>query len=212
VDSRSVNAVQHLLSIALALPPLVWVVRHARTRDRAREGARDGFLLLASLLCALAALTFTGVAVAREARARREAAASPAIPVQIVACGVSTQRTGGRNSSRSHELWCDVAYPAGAPTQRTTVRSGYPARRAGLDAWIASHPAGSVIHLRQPHDAGTPLTGFSELVPTTTTARHASQTSLVAGLLGCLLLVLSRWEAAVRRSGAATWDRHDMRV
>ena len=183
----------HILSAAMAVVPILWVVRHARRRRREHEGVGDGMLLLASLLCALAALTMTGVAVARESRARRDSVASRPIAVVIDACGVTEQRTGGSRSTRSHEIWCDVSYPADAPTRRTTVRAGYPASRAGFDAWIASHPPGSTIRLRQPDRAGAALEGLAELVPATTTAHHASRMASTIGLLGCALLALSRW-------------------
>jgi hypothetical protein len=182
-----------LLSATLAVVPLLWVVQHARRRRREREGAADGILLLASLLCALAALATTGVAVARESRARRESIASRPIAVVIDACGVTEQRTGGRGGTRSHEIWCDVSYPADAPARRTTVRAGYPTSRAGFDAWIASHPPGSTIRLRQPDRAYARLEGLAELVPATTTARHATRMASTIALLGCALLALSRW-------------------
>jgi hypothetical protein len=195
--------VNHLLPAALAVVPLLWVAKHARTRRREHEGLLDGLLLLASLLCALAALTTTGVAVAREARARREAIASRPIAVVIDACGVTEQRTGGRRGTRSHEIWCDVSNPADAPARRATVRAGFPTSRTGFDAWIASHPPGSTIRLRQPDRAGAALEGLAELVPATTTARHASRMASTIGLLGCALLALSRWVVSRRLRATA---------
>jgi hypothetical protein len=189
------------LAILLALVPLAWIVHHRGRRRVAREGKLDGILLLASLVCTLIALVSAGVSGSRAVAERRRYASSRDVETTVQACHVVAQRTGGRDAVRSHELRCEVTYPRQGRTTRATVLAGYPTRRGAYDAWIAAHPPGSTLTLRQSIAGDAAPWGLERLVPSTTTASDAARRALLLGLSACVLLVASRIAARRQPSG-----------
>jgi hypothetical protein len=180
------------LAILLALVPLAWMIRHRGRRHVAREGNADGMLLLASLVCTLISLVSATVSASRSVAERRRYASSREVQATVQGCHVAARHSGGRNAVRSHELQCDVTYMQDARRSSATVLAGYPSRRDAYDAWVASHPPGSTVVLRQ-STAGDPTPwGLERMVPSTTQASDAARTALIAGLLACILLVASR--------------------
>lgn len=183
--------------VALAATPVAWVIRHRGPRRRkAEEGTSDGLLLLFALVLGAFGAWMAVVAGTRAiGEARLQARWRPA-PVTIEACRVTESRA---HSGPSHALSCTVRDASGRVEE---VRAGSPRRRAGYDAWMAAHPAGSPLRLhRDPRDPSS-LAGFAALVPATTTADAAARDALRFGAAAALLLALSR-AVVRRRRGAA---------
>ncbi len=195
------TAVRMLAAGGLALLPVRWVAsQRGPRRDRAREGASDGMLLLVALLCAVAAFAMVAVSGARMWSEYRLIATTRPVDAEIRRCGITEQRTGGRDASTVYELWCEVAVLA--DTSLHTVRAGFPTKRSKYEAWIDTHPAGTRVGLRAPRGDPHTVTGFTTLVPATTTSAHASRFALGSGvgagvaLLGAVMLRRRRMRGA----------------
>jgi hypothetical protein len=198
-DARSFGSIA--VSAALAALPIGWTVWHrGRRRRREREGALDGVLLLAALLCSAIALTLAVVALLRLRREARERAEWPTVTAIVDRCTVASSQSGGRSGGLSHELSCVVRFRVGERVLERTVSAGYPARRSAYDRWIAQHPPGTTIRLRHGPTDPTVVTGLSQLVPSTTTGAAAAARALAFAAAGCILFVGSR--LAARRRGS----------
>jgi hypothetical protein len=188
-----------VFTILLACAPVLWMVRrHGPNRPR-REGKFDGVLLLASLVCSGIALTLVWVSLARASVERRRTSESRPLVTTVEGCWITDQRSGGRDAARSYELRCDVTYPdaaAAGGVRRSTVRAGYPGSRDSYDQWIAAHPPGSTLALRQLQGSGA-LWGFDHVIDSTTTsAAHAERRALAFAMAAAVLLLCSRAVAA----------------
>ena len=129
--------------------------------------------------------------------------ASTPVKARVESCSVISQRTGGRNANQVHELRCGVLYDLDGRTFRGDVSAGFPSRRQAYDEWVRLHPPGSVIALRRGTGDGAGLSGFADLVPSTTSARAAASVSLLFGAVSFALLAASRAVVAWRRRGRA---------
>jgi len=186
-------------SVVLAALPFAWMARNrGARRDRASEGRSDGLLLLGAAVLALFAFFLSGTSLVRRAREARVAAEWEPVRARIERCGVAERRGGGRNGSRSYELCCTVRADGAAEPHALTA--GYPPRRAGYDAWLAAHPAGSAIPLRRDPQDPARLGGLDLVAPSTTTARAAADQALRFAVLAAVLLAISRLIVARRRA------------
>jgi hypothetical protein len=179
----------------LGLVPVVQIIRlRGDPRERTRERQADGLALLVALLCSAATLIMVIVTVARARVERRMVATTVPVTAEVLASGVTAQRTGGRNASTVYEIWCDLDDLTQAHVVHT-VRAGFPSRRRALDAWVDAHPRGTRLTLRTRRDRSDSILGFSSLVPATTTSQAAATVALycaAGAALACSGAVLLR--------------------
>ena len=169
---------------------MLWVALHrGARRNRSGEGAASGITLLVSLLLAFAAWFFSGVAAIRLRDEREVMRSTVRVEATIEQCGITETRSGGRNASRVHGLWCNVRVKGTSNDAPTIVTTGFITRRARYERWQEAHPPGSTIGLRMSTDAGRTLLGFDQVAPSSTTSVSASWTALWCGLgAACFLL------------------------
>ena len=202
------NVVVELVAgVAMAATPVIWVWRNRGGRRRRHtEGRADGFLLLFSLFVSLGALVMAAASVSRLRAEARDAAASRPVTVRIERCTIQSRTSGmGIWSAPSHELTCDVRLPLAQREVGRQVSAGFPSSDAAVRQWIAYHPPGSPLVLRQAISDPAVLSGFELVVPSTTTAAAGARTSVTFGMVGALLFLSARFIVAhrVKRLGTA---------